>query len=49
VKNFIEAFQAPLAKQSAEEALYLGGTIIPALDACLLILKSKLPKKVNAE
>jgi hypothetical protein len=38
-----------LAKQSAEEALYFGSMVVPALEACLQIMKSKLPKKITAE
>ena len=51
LKDFIATFSEQLnpATLTAEGALYLGSIIVPAMEACFIILKSKLPKKPTAE
>jgi len=48
VDELIKALEAPLLG-TAEEALMLGSLLLPAIEACMIIYKSKLPKKPSAD
>jgi hypothetical protein len=48
VNELIKALSEPLSN-SASEALAIGSLVLPAIEAALLVLKSKVPKKQNTQ
>jgi len=48
VKELIEAMLLPV-RSTAKDAMWYGSLIVPALEACLKLFKSKIPKKPNQE
>lgn len=48
VSELMNALSQPLSN-SASEALAIGSLVLPAVEAALFVLKSKLPKKQNTQ
>ena len=48
VSELMNALSQPLSN-SASEALAIGSLVMPAVEAALFVLKSKLPKKQNTQ